>query len=114
MCYGFLTYYPAQNLKKRFCLTEGPDVSLCDMQTAQDHGCPILSSKFVDQLYTSGLSQQLEDKCMLFSPCKEECKEFLVPLMQSNKCFQGELFEYIKVSSLCTSFKVIVIWDLKV
>ncbi|KAK6967742.1 Tyramine beta-hydroxylase [Biomphalaria glabrata] len=104
MCYGFLTYYPAQNLKNKFCLTEGPDVSLCDTQTAQDHGCPILSSKFVDLLYTSGLSKQLEDKCMLFSPCKEECKEFLVPLMQSNKCFQGELFEYIKGRILTRSY----------
>ncbi|KAH9503093.1 hypothetical protein Btru_069948 [Bulinus truncatus] len=97
MCFGFITYFPKRNMASDFCLSAGPDLSYCDQQSYIDQGCPEYWG-FSDQQTVNSSSQykQLVENCQPFSPCLEECVQYLATLKKSSRCYQGELFELIK------------------
>ncbi|KAH9503104.1 hypothetical protein Btru_069965 [Bulinus truncatus] len=95
MCFGFLTYYPKENMDDSFCLSGGPDISNCDSSTYR--GC----TDFVRYanpvwLNTSSVYQSLLQNCRPFTPCLQECVQTIVDLKRNNPCFQDELFDYMK------------------
>ncbi|KAH9491013.1 hypothetical protein Btru_051766 [Bulinus truncatus] len=101
MCFGFLTYYPKSNLYSQICVSGGPDVSLCDYQSTVKHGCPELYSMYSSFiLNNSRMYKELVKYCRPYSPCLEECVHYLLHLHQSSRCYQGELYEFIKAHVL--------------
>ncbi|KAH9503110.1 hypothetical protein Btru_069976 [Bulinus truncatus] len=95
MCFGFLTYYPKENMDDSFCLSGGPDISYCDSSTYR--GCTdFLSYANPVWLNTSSVYQSLLQNCRPFTPCLQECVQTIVDLKRNDPCFQDELFDYIK------------------
>ncbi|CAL1541186.1 unnamed protein product [Lymnaea stagnalis] len=103
MCFGFLFYYPKQNVKSELCLSGGPDISLCDPQAGAKYGCPQMFD-FTDPDIVAGscLYHDLVKNCKKFSPCLDECVQFLVQEKANNPCLRGELYEFIQVDMLMT------------
>ncbi|XP_059152468.1 uncharacterized protein LOC131938453 isoform X2 [Physella acuta] len=98
MCFGFLSYYPKKNVTNKFCLTEGPDFSLCDNNQWVERECRYWEGNFYEQLY-----QDLVVNCKPFTPCLQECVQFIVQATQKNACLQGDNFEFIKRNMLIKS-----------
>ncbi|KAH9503094.1 hypothetical protein Btru_069949 [Bulinus truncatus] len=101
MCFGFISYFPSNNFNGEFCISAEPNVSFCAPDAGADMGCPEFYSFFNGTMVgSSSQYTQLVENCQPFSPCLEECVQYLVQLRQSSGCFQGELFELIKSQML--------------
>ncbi|XP_055862377.1 tyramine beta-hydroxylase-like [Biomphalaria glabrata] len=97
MCYGFISYYPKDNFWGGYCLSGGQDISYCDQQQMNDLGCPTMMYYFSEQYVNGSLEYRgLVQNCQSFSPCLEECVQYVAQLTQSNACFKGDVFEFIK------------------
>ncbi|KAK6967850.1 Tyramine beta-hydroxylase [Biomphalaria glabrata] len=99
MCYGFLIYFPKENVQNSVCFTSGPDVSTCD--TATYHGCTDLTNfKNPDWLNATSAYQDLVKNCRPFTPCLQECVDTIVSLKRTDPCFKDDLFDFIKTEML--------------
>ncbi|XP_055861079.1 DBH-like monooxygenase protein 2 homolog [Biomphalaria glabrata] len=93
MCFGFLTYYPLENLSEDSCLGSGPDVMYCDPNTYR--GCADLFNNYTN-FNTTKLYTDLTQNCIPVGPCLEECKEAILLHKKENPCLRDEIFEFIK------------------
>lgn len=103
MCFGFLTYFPKSNVSSEFCLSAGPDISLCDSSSASNHGCPNIFSYYNNNaVNASSFYRELVKNCMPFSPCLRECIDYLVQQKTNDACLRGDVFEFIQKQMLNT------------
>ncbi|XP_059152473.1 DBH-like monooxygenase protein 1 [Physella acuta] len=104
MCFGFLSYYPKENVNNRLCTTGGPDFSYCDQAQWVGRGCPNWHDFYsADVIKSSELYQGLVANCKPFTPCLQECVQFIVQATQSSACLQGDNFKFIKRKILTTT-----------
>lgn len=91
MCLGMLSYYPAEHLSPRQCLSEGelPQCLLTDHHTIIDR-CPLVS--FPSSTEAVAIIQQLNQHCGLIQ-CNPGCME-VVNTISRNPCFIGRVRDY--------------------
>ncbi|KAK7103292.1 putative DBH-like monooxygenase protein 2 [Littorina saxatilis] len=88
MCYGFLTFFPRENLKKLKC-TSWRGLSGCDPPT--EGGCDTEARQifFKPAFNQTELYKNLTSVCKPFGPCTTECNTALRQAMQSEPCFRN-------------------------
>ncbi|KAH9503100.1 hypothetical protein Btru_069958 [Bulinus truncatus] len=97
MCYGFMIYYPKENVLNSACFTFGPDVNVCDNSTFR--GCLDLRNfNRPEWLNTTSAYQNVRRNCQPLTPCLQECVDTIVSLKKSDPCFQDVIFDHIKVT----------------
>ncbi|CAL1532580.1 unnamed protein product, partial [Lymnaea stagnalis] len=106
VCNGYLTFFPKQNIARDRCLSGGPDLSSCDWSVWASQGCisPWVYYNASALQSTTGYSD-ITANCRPFGPCLEECVNALVPLITSNGCLQGDVYQYLQATAL-TSFNI--------
>ncbi|CAG5132239.1 unnamed protein product [Candidula unifasciata] len=92
MCFGFLTYYPRENLRDSFCV-DHMGVSMCDPASMQ--GCTKFGA-ILRTLNTTDVYRDVSNNCRQFFPCIDECVETIVRYMRTEKCMQGNVWQYIQ------------------
>ncbi|XP_033750489.1 dopamine beta-hydroxylase-like [Pecten maximus] len=92
MCLGMFSYYPAERLSPRHCLSEGdlPQCLLTDQRAVIDR-CPVVT--FPSSPEANAIIQLLKENCVSFR-CNRECVN-VVKTIRMNPCFMGRVKDYM-------------------
>ena len=96
MCYGFLTYYPKENLKVQSC-TQWQTIS----EYALHREDPIINDCNMAEFYnsyhptTAAFIKSVFDNCAMLTGCVQECRDFL-PEAMKNPCVNGSMGAYMR------------------
>ncbi|OWF46130.1 tyramine beta-hydroxylase-like [Mizuhopecten yessoensis] len=101
MCFGFLTFHPAENIQMPYC-TAWKGIDLCKIHSLKQDfpvvdGCNVHALLNNTHPDTIRLDTELFSRCTPFQSCRKECKEFLKEELRRNKCIQGDLADYFRL-----------------
>ncbi|XP_060084217.1 tyramine beta-hydroxylase-like [Ylistrum balloti] len=92
MCYGFLTFHPAENIQFPYC-TAWKGLDICKFHYGQEvDGCTFRIFENETHPDTIRLAIDVFERCKAFGPCLGECKE----LINDNKCLHGDIADFYK------------------
>lgn len=96
MCYGFLTFYPKENLKMERC-TQWQDISEYSiaMRDPLIKKCNMWKFVRAEDPDTGAFMESVFDKCNMLMGCKQECLDFL-PEAMKNPCVNGSVGAFIR------------------
>lgn len=95
MCFGFLAYYPADNLHLPIC-TAWKEISTCGWSSGKHKGCDI--NDFLNSTHsnTAATLKLVKDNCKAFGNCLKECKPVLKKLFKEHPCLKGDVYDLIR------------------
>jgi len=95
MCFGFLAYYPADNLHLPVC-TAWKEISTCGWLSGKHKGCNI--NDFFNPSHNNTLAtlKLVKDNCKAFGNCLKECKPVLEKLFKEHPCLKGDVYNLIR------------------
>lgn len=96
MCYGFLTFYPKENLKMERC-TQWQDISEYSiaMRDPLIKECSMWKFFNAEDPDTGAFMKSVFDNCNMLMGCKQECLDFL-PEAMKNPCVNGSVGALIR------------------
>ncbi|XP_062622231.1 DBH-like monooxygenase protein 2 homolog [Saccostrea cucullata] len=105
MCFGFLTYYPKENLTVTSC-TQWQDISQNALESYQDkliNGCNITA--FIDEKNPATVTflKAVYENCKMLMGCTSECRAFL-PEAMKNPCVNGSMGAYFRQAAVALSW----------
>ncbi|XP_046366878.2 tyramine beta-hydroxylase-like [Haliotis rufescens] len=92
MCFGFFTFYPAENMPF-VCVTYG-DLELCSLNRGQLHGCNIPMMLNSSHPVRKGLMSKVLDNCSPLGDCRVECPAALAEVQQ-HPCLNDRLGSFV-------------------
>ncbi|XP_069121902.1 DBH-like monooxygenase protein 1 [Argopecten irradians] len=100
MCYGFFTFYPAENIQMPYCLA-WKGIDLCKLRSFKEDfpvidGCNVHVFENDSHPNNVRLYNELNSRCKPFGPCLPECKDFLIEELRRNRCIQGDIGQYYR------------------
>jgi dopamine beta-monooxygenase len=95
MCFGFMAYYPADNLQLPVC-TAWKEISTCGLLSGNHKGCDIYSFLNTAHVNTLATMKLVQDNCKAFGNCLKECKPVLEKLFKEHPCLKGDVYDLIR------------------
>lgn len=91
MCYGFLTFYPKENMKVEEC-TQWQDISEYAISVKDQliKECNIWNFFNMTHPGTGAFMKSIFDNCKMLMGCNQECRDFL-PEAMKNPCVNGSV-----------------------
>lgn len=94
MCFGFLTFYPAKNVKRKFC-TSWKSIPVCELIAPIVRGCQTAKFTNLSNPEFTEMRTAVKDHCSTNHTCLEKCKDHLT-IISSHPCMDGDVGKYIK------------------
>ncbi|BFZ04320.1 hypothetical protein BsWGS_07359 [Bradybaena similaris] len=92
MCFGFISYYPRQNLSQPMCL-EILGMSTCQGNSLE--GCSSLR-EFIKGIGSTRAFREIGYACRDPSKCNQECARTVLRHMKREPCMRGNIWRYIQ------------------
>ena len=96
MCYGFLTFHPAENIPRPYC-TAWKSVDVWRIYRGEEvDGCNV--GEFLDPANpnTIRLHQKVLSHCSHLGLCLKECKNVVKEVKRSEPCLQGDIHDWLR------------------
>ena len=95
MCYGFLTFYPAENIQNPYCVS-WKSVDVSRMWGEEVNGCNV--REFLDPTNpnTIRLHQKILSHCAHLGLCLKECMNVVKEVKRSEPCLQGDIHDWLR------------------
>ena len=94
MCFGFLTFYPAKNVKRKFC-TSWKSIPVCELIAPIVRGCETAKFTNLSNPEFTEMRNAVKDHCSTNDTCLEKCKDHLT-IINMHPCMDGDVGKFIK------------------
>ncbi|KAK3096949.1 hypothetical protein FSP39_005060 [Pinctada imbricata] len=96
MCFGFLTYHPAENIQSPWCTEwRGIDPATFYYKTVIQN-CPFKDFMNMTHPDTQRLHTRVLSHCSHLGLCLKECISMVRELRANHPCLQGDIHEYLR------------------
>ncbi|KAK3604316.1 hypothetical protein CHS0354_025443 [Potamilus streckersoni] len=100
MCFGFLTYYPKNNLPYPRC-NQWKSISVCDWEKDVIQGCRHKDISNMSIPETLAIYRSVMDNCAPLGNCQKECLA-VVKETRKHPCFQGDMDKRLRLNGVGT------------
>ena len=95
MCYGFLTFHPAENVRSPYCIQYNTIDTSELWFKSEIQNCRFNDFMNTTHPDTQRLHQRVLSHCSLLSECLKECQQ-VVEEVRQHPCMQGDIHEWIR------------------
>ena len=95
MCYGFFTFYPAENIPVPYC-TAWKSLDRNRAYYGQVNGCNVFGFVNASHPDTMRLHQKVLSHCSHLGLCLKECKDVIKEVKRTEPCIQGDLNDFFR------------------
>ena len=95
MCFGFFTFYPAENIPVPYC-TAWKSLDRNRAYYGQVNGCNVFGFVNASHPDTMRLHQKVLSHCSHLGLCLKECKDVIKEVKRTEPCIQGDLNDFFR------------------
>ncbi|KAK3098978.1 hypothetical protein FSP39_024922 [Pinctada imbricata] len=96
MCYGFLTFYPAENARSPWCVERRNTDPFSYYTENVSQNCPFRDFMNMTHPDTQRLHTRILSHCSHLGLCLKECISVVRELRANHPCLQGDIHEYLR------------------
>ncbi|KAK3590362.1 hypothetical protein CHS0354_020684 [Potamilus streckersoni] len=101
MCFGFITYYPKNNIIYHDC-SQWNNISICDWEKDEIQGCRYKDIANLNIPQTAYIYNTVMENCVPLGICKKECL-LVVRKIKTQPCFKGDMDQLLRFRSLSSN-----------